>query len=100
MAHLVTCAGVPTHVLQEEVDPNDEAALEAFMARPGGGGGAVGDASGGQMSLGDLIVSKLREKQREAGVSVLPRCGRRDVGGRRESSAGKCQGSAWVGEVR
>ena len=27
-----------------------------------------------QLSLGDLIVSKLREKQREAGVSVLPRC--------------------------
>ena len=56
--------------LQEEVDPNDEAALAAFMAGPSDPGGS---GQGGPMSLGDLIVSKLREKQREAGVSVLPR---------------------------
>lgn len=53
---------------QEEVDPNDEAALAAFMAHPSDGSGEPR-----QMCLGDLIVSKLREKQREAGVSVLPR---------------------------
>ncbi|GAX76291.1 hypothetical protein CEUSTIGMA_g3736.t1 [Chlamydomonas eustigma] len=62
---------------EEEVDPNDEAALEAFMAHRGGpallGDGAATMAGGNrQLSLGDLIVSKLREKQREAGVAVLP----------------------------
>ena len=55
-------------VEQEEVDPNDEAALAAFMAHPSDGSGEQR-----QLCLGDLIVSKLREKQREAGVSVLPR---------------------------
>ena len=65
-------------VSQEDVDPNDEAALAAFMAPAGGVAGQQ------QLSLGDLIVSKLREKQREAGVQVIPgwvRAGRCGPGG-------------------
>lgn len=48
------------------MDPNDEAALATFMA-------SEPSSSQKQLSLGDLIVSKLREKQREAGAAVLPR---------------------------
>jgi len=48
----------------EEVDPNDAKALEAFMAPEG--------LRPQQMSLGDLIMSKLRDRQKEAGISVVP----------------------------
>ena len=48
----------------EEVDPNDAKALEAFMAPEG--------HRPQQMSLGDLIMSKLRDRQKEAGISVVP----------------------------
>ncbi len=49
---------------EEELDPNDEAALEAFMA-PGHEGKT-------QLSLGDMIMNSLRAKQRAAGVAVAP----------------------------
>lgn len=64
------CEPAPTFVLptlnpgQEDVDPNDQAALEAFMAH--------GADAPQQLSLADLILSKLREKQRESGVAVVP----------------------------
>lgn len=46
------------------MSPEDEAALQAFMAP---------DAETfKQQSLGDLILAKLREKQQEKGLDVLP----------------------------
>jgi essential nuclear protein 1 len=50
----------------EEVSPEDEAALAAFMA--------PGAASYTQQSLADVVLSKLREKQKEQGLTVLPEC--------------------------
>lgn len=51
----------------EDVAPEDEAALAAFMA-PGSGDHR-------QLSLGDVVLSKLREKQREQGLRELPAAG-------------------------
>ena len=51
-------------VQEAAIDPEDERALAAFMA--------PGHDSFKQFSLGDLIVSKLKEKQTEGGVPVLP----------------------------
>lgn len=48
----------------EEVSPEDERALAAFMAPSTSGAN--------QQSLGDVILSKLREKQKEHGISMLP----------------------------
>ncbi len=59
------------------MDPNDEAALEAFMAQPSSS--SAGGAKQ-QLTLGDMILSKSREKQREAGAAVLPEDGEEDPG--------------------
>eukprot|EP00798_Chlamydomonas_sp_ICE-L_P021238 gene21238-28154_t len=52
---------------EEVIAPEDEKALEAFMA--------PGAKDFKQLSLGDLILSKLREKQEEAGMQPLPEAG-------------------------
>lgn len=46
----------------------DERALAAFMGAPGG----PAPAEDGPTSLGDLVLGKLRERQREQGMTVLP----------------------------
>lgn len=51
-------------VEDEEVSPEDERALAAFMA--------PGASSFKQTSLGDLVLAKIREKQDEAGLERLP----------------------------
>jgi essential nuclear protein 1 len=48
----------------EELSPEDEKALAAFMAP---------DADAyRQTSLGDLVLAKLREEQKDRGLDVLP----------------------------
>lgn len=54
---------------EEDISPEDERALAAFMA-PAGGAGGAGAAK--TLSLGDVVVAKLREKQREQGLEALP----------------------------
>lgn len=49
---------------EDELSPEDEKALAAFMAP---------DADAyRQTSLGDLVLAKLREEQKERGLDVLP----------------------------
>lgn len=48
---------------EEEVSPEDEAALAAFMA--------PNSSTYKQASLGDLIVSKLKERQAQEGIEVM-----------------------------
>ncbi len=51
-------------VEEDEVSPEDEAALAAFMA--------PGASTFTQLSLGDLILSKLREQQQARGLDAMP----------------------------
>lgn len=49
----------------EEISPEDEAALAAFMA--------PNAADYQQKTLTDIILEKIREKQQQAGLSEIPR---------------------------
>ena len=52
---------------QVEVSPEDEAAIMAFMSH---------DAATSQpRNLADIILAKIREKQGDGGLPVLPECG-------------------------
>ena len=51
------------------MSPEDEAALAAFMS-------ADPDAHH-QRTLADTVLQRIREKQAEQGISVVPRCGAR-----------------------
>ncbi|KAI8473188.1 MAG: bystin-like protein [Monoraphidium minutum] len=59
----------------EEIGPEEEAALAAFMP-PAAGQGA---GAGGQKSLAELIVSRIREAQAAQGLAVLPEAGEAPV---------------------
>jgi hypothetical protein len=61
-------AGSPGVAGDEEISPEEERALAAFMPPPE----AQGAAAGGQKSLSGLIVARIREQQQRQGISVLP----------------------------
>jgi essential nuclear protein 1 len=63
----------------EDVSPEDEAALAAFMA--------PGAAEYQQRTLADVIMDKIRERQEATGLQPLARCVRRDAALRAGSPA-------------
>lgn len=63
----------------QELDPEEERALAAFMAPPAAGTSSTAGAAGGGdasqqpggASLGDLIVARLRERQAQQGLEQV-----------------------------